>query len=82
LQRLAIVELPLRKNSSSLNSIINLVSVLLTYHELLRDNLMIIQSIDKKLVVDCCDEIVDMGDFKDPIPTLNTQTIYEFKKAD
>ncbi|CAG8704309.1 7852_t:CDS:2 [Gigaspora rosea] len=72
LRRLAIVELPLQKNSSSLDSIINLVSVLLTFHELLRDNLMIIQSVDKKLVVDGCDEIIDMGDYKDPIPTSNT----------
>ncbi|RIB01651.1 hypothetical protein C2G38_2230149 [Gigaspora rosea] len=72
LRRLAIVELPLQKNSSSLDSIIDLVSVLLTFHELLRDNLMIIQSVDKKLVVDSCDEIIDMGDYKDPIPTSNT----------
>ncbi|CAG8537164.1 23129_t:CDS:2 [Gigaspora rosea] len=61
LRRLAIVELPLQKNSSSLDSIINLVSVLLTFHELLRDNLMIIQSVDKKLAVDGCDEIIGMG---------------------
>ncbi|CAG8840044.1 3757_t:CDS:2, partial [Gigaspora margarita] len=60
LQRLAIVELPFQKNSSSLDSIINLVLVLLTYHELLQDNLMLIQSTEQKLVIDSCDEFADM----------------------
>ncbi|KAF0434021.1 hypothetical protein F8M41_004943 [Gigaspora margarita] len=56
LRRLFIVKLSVQKTSSSTASIINLISVLLTYHKLLQDNFMLIKSIDMKLIIEDSEE--------------------------
>ncbi|CAG8475758.1 19266_t:CDS:2, partial [Racocetra persica] len=85
LRRLEQIELPYQKHSLSVESVINLVSVLITYHKLIRKNLMLIKSIDTKLEInDSSGYNIVLDQFKQIslIPTLNTprSSIIEKKK--
>ncbi|CAG8477295.1 30583_t:CDS:2, partial [Gigaspora margarita] len=74
LRRLALVELPFQKNSSSTELVINLVKVLLVYRKLLLDNLTIIKSIELKSIIEDGEEQSNGGksEFGYLIPTSNT----------